>query len=149
MNRDIARKFYERADEYCCFIAKNVVTVETVPSLIEILVMLYIAAMNLPEAEPETIKRSSNLFRDIPISFHEQIPTTYRELFDPYSDEESVCGDLFDDLSDIASDLQAGMKEYEAGKFGNAIFEWKCGWNGHWGQHVVDALRALHSIRIR
>ncbi|MDO4207869.1 MAG: DUF5063 domain-containing protein [Lachnospiraceae bacterium] len=144
-----AKKFYEQADEYCRFIAENVITTDTVSSLVEMLMTLYISAMNLPETEPETIASSSDTSEAVTIRFTEQIPTTYWEIFDPYADEDPVCGDLIDDLSDIAADMRDGMKEYEADRFGNAIFEWKLGLNNHWGQHVVDALRALHAIRAR
>ena len=49
----------------------------------------------------------------------------------------------------ITIDLRRGMKEYESGRYGNAIFEWKLLFNNHWGQHIVDALRALHTVRSR
>lgn len=149
MSKDIARRFYKLADEYRCFVAENVVTADAVPPLIEMLMTLYISAMSLPATEPETNELSSDISEAVSIRFSEQIPTMYWEIFDPYVDEEPVCGDLLDDLSDIAADLRDGMKEYETGRFGNAIFEWKFGLNNHWGQHIVDALKALHSIRTR
>ncbi len=149
MSKDIARRFYKLADEYRCFVAENVVTADAVPVLIEMLMTLYISAMSLPATEPETNELSSDISEAVSIRFSEQIPTMYWEIFDPYVDEEPVCGDLLDDLSDIAADLRDGMKEYETGRFGNAIFEWKFGLNNHWGQHIVDALKALHSIRTR
>ncbi len=149
MSKDIARRFYKLADEYRCFVAENVVTADAVPALIEMLMTLYISAMSLPATEQETNELSSDISEAVSIRFSEQIPTMYWEIFDPYVDEEPVCGDLLDDLSDIAADLRDGMKEYETGRFGNAIFEWKFGLNNHWGQHIVDALKALHSIRTR
>lgn len=147
MSRDQAKEFYAQADEYCRFIAENVIVTDTVPSLMALLMKLYISATNLPEAEPETMASSSDISETVTIRITEQIPTTYWEIFDPYADEDPICGDLIDDLSDIAADLRDGMKEYEAGRFGNAIFVWKFGLNNHWGQHVVDALRALHAAR--
>ena len=123
--------------------------VDTVPSVMKLLMTLYISAMTLPETEPETTASSSETPETVAIRFTEQIPTSYWEVFDPYADDDPVCGDLIDDLSDIAADLKVGMKEYEAGRFGNAIFEWKFGANKHWGQHIVDALRALHAARSR
>ena len=147
MSTNKAKVFYEQADEYCRFIAGNVITTDTVPSLVEMLMSLYMSAMNLPKTEPETHDSSSDRSETFSIRFGEQISTTYWEIFDPYVYEDAVCGDLVDDLSDIAADLRDGMKEYEAGRFGNAIFKWKFGLNSHWGQHVVDALRALHAVR--
>ena len=150
MSRNQVKEFYEQADEYCRFISENVITADNVPYVMELLMKLYISAMNLPETEPETIAASSSDISEcVTIRFTEQILTTYWEIFDPYADEDPVCGDLIDDLSDIAADLRDGMKEYEAGRFGNAIFEWKFGLNNHWGQHIVDALRALHAARSR
>ncbi len=147
MSKDKAKEFYEQADEYCRFIAENVVTTDKVPSLMKLLMTLYISAMNLPETEPETIDSSSDIAEALSIRIGEQISTTYWAVFDPYVDEAPACGDLIDDLSDIAADLRDGMKEYEAGRFGNAVFEWKFRLNNHWGQHIVDALRVLHAVR--
>ena len=149
MSMDQVKEFYEQADEYCRFISENVITADTVPYVMELLMKLYISAMNLPETEPETIASLSDISEAVTIRFSEQIPTTYWEIFDPYADKDSVCGDLTEDLSDIAAALKTGMKEYEAGRFGNAVFEWKFGLNNHWGQHIVDALRALHAARPR
>ena len=149
MSRNQVKEFYEQADEYCRFISENVITADTVPYVMELLMQLYISAMNLPETEPETIASLSDISEAVAIRFSDQIPTTYWEIFDPHADKDTVCGDLIDDLSDIAAALKAGMKEYEAGRFGNAVFEWKFGLNNHWGQHIVDALRALHAARPR
>ena len=149
MDKDKATEFYELANEYCRFIVGNEITADSVSHLMELLMKLYISVMNLPETEPESIASLSEITEAVPIRFAEQIPTTYWEIFDPYADKDSVCGDLTEDLSDIAADLRNGMKEYEAGRFGNAVFEWKFGLNNHWGQHIVDALRALHAARSR
>ena len=101
-------------------------------------------------SDPETIDSATSDKTDkMQVIFKEQIPTFYWEVFDPFTKEEAVCADLVEDLSEIAADLQSGMREFEAGRTGNAVFEWKFGLNSHWGNHVVDALRALHAIRIR
>ena len=149
MSKDQTKELYEQADEYCRFIAENVVTADTVPLLIKLLMTLYISALNLPETEPKAIESSSDISEAVSIRFSEQVSATYWEVFDPYVDEDPVCGDLIDDLSDIAAGLRDGMREYETGRIGNAIFEWKFGLNNHWGQHIVDALRALHAVRSR
>ena len=71
----------------------------------------------------------------------------YWMVSDPNVLEEPVCGSLVDDLADIASDLQRGIEEYDRGKVGNAAFEWSFGFRHHWGDHAVDAIRYLHSIK--
>ena len=147
MNKNKAKEFYEQADEYCRFITENVITTDKVPNLMKLLMTLYVSAMNLPDTEPETTDSSSDIAEAVSFRIGGQISTTYWEVFDPYVYEDPVCGDLTDDLSDIAEDLKKGMNEYKAGRIGNAIFEWRFGLNNHWGLHIVDALRALHFIR--
>ncbi len=147
MDKEKATEFYELANVYCHFIDGNEITDDTIPSLIAMLMTLYIAALNLPETKPKTNESSSDISGTVSVRFSKQISTTYWEVFNPYVDEEPVCGDLVDDLSDIVADLRNGMKEYETGRFGNAIFEWKFGFSNHWGQHIVNALRALHAVR--
>ncbi len=146
MSMEKATKFYKLAGDYCRFISENEITVNSVSMLTELLVTLYVSAMHLPEVEPETIGSPSYVSESVPVMLDKQLSRFYWEVFDPYVQEPPVCCDLADDLSDIASDLRRGMKEYEAGRIGNAIFVWKFGLNNHWGNHTVDALRALHAI---
>ena len=144
---DKIESFYRISAEYCNYVTENEINYNSIPFLMKLLMNLYISALNLPDLEPETTQISeSNIRENIFIRINKEIPTTYWEIFNPYMVEEPVCGDLSDDLYDILSDLQNGIKEYEHGKIGNAVFEWKFGLNNHWGNHVVDVLRALHSI---
>ena len=76
-----------------------------------------------------------------------EIPQTYWEVFDPFVEEEPVCGDLLDDLSDIREDLLEGVCEYEAGLINNAVFEWKLLHHAHFGNHMVSAIKALQHLR--
>ena len=147
---DKIKEFYELADSYCYFVFSKENTIDDIPTLMELLMKLYLSALALPESDPETIGSATSDKTDkMQVIFKEQIPTFYWEVFDPFTKEEAVCADLVEDLSEIAADLQIGMREFEAGRTGNAVFEWKFGLNSHWGNHVVDALRALHAIRIR
>ena len=147
---DKIKVFYELADSYCYFVSSKENTIDDIPTLMELLVKLYLSALDLPESDPETIDSATSDKTDkIQVIFKEQIPTFYWEVFDPFTKEEAVCADLVEDLSEIAADLQSGIREFEAGRKGNAVFEWKFGLNSHWGNHAVDALRALHAIRIR
>lgn len=147
---DIIKGFYSLANEYCCFISTAEITEDSLSTLMELLMKLYVLAANLPDAEPDTIECLTAGEVDIsPIKFSNQILRFYWEVFDPYEKDEPVCGDLLDDLSDIAKDLKKGIAEYEAGRTGNAINEWKFGLYNHYGSHIVDALRALHTARTR
>ena len=144
---DQIREFYGLADSYCRFISAKPISAGDIPELMELLMKLYLSAGALPDTEAETTGSSGT--ERIRISFEKQVPALYWEIFDPFVREDPVCMDLADDLSDIATDLRSGMREYEAGRTGNAVFEWKFGFKNHWGSHTVDALRALHSVRFR
>lgn len=149
MSEGQAGAFYEQADEFCRYLTENMITTDKVPFLMKLFMTLYLSAMNLTDTEPETTGSSWDKADDVSIRIDEQISTTYWKVYDPYVYKDLVCGDLVDDLSDIVKELRAGMDEYEAGRFGNAIFVWRWGLDNHWGQHIVDALRALHAVRSR
>jgi len=67
----------------------------------------------------------------------------YWEIFDPYVDEERVAGSLSDDFLDIYRDLSRGLMAFDAGQREDALWEWRFHFDCHWGDHAVDALRAL------
>ncbi|MBP3730640.1 MAG: DUF5063 domain-containing protein [Mailhella sp.] len=75
------------------------------------------------------------------------LETYYWLNYDPFAENDLVCGDLYDDLMDIARDLQSGIEEYETGRRGNAVWEWRIRLDSHLGQHSVDAMRVLHALR--
>lgn len=73
----------------------------------------------------------------------------YWEVYDPAKPEgdEKLPVSLADDLSDIYFDLRDGLELWWRGSdtdMRNALFEWRLGWETHWGAHAVDALRAIH-----
>jgi hypothetical protein len=72
----------------------------------------------------------------------------YRFVFDPYeSHEPPVDGSLSDDLSDIYQDLKHGLDLYTGGvSQGDAIWEWRVGFETHWGVHAAHAQYAIHWI---
>lgn len=147
---DKIKEFYQLADTYFRFISGKMMTIDDVSALMELLMKLYILAVDLPETAPETTDSAPSGETDaVSITFSEQIPQFYWEVFDPFVPEDAVCGNIVEDLSEIAADLQIGMKEFEAGRIGNAVFEWKFGLHRHWGGHTVDVLRAFHAIRTR
>ena len=146
MLKQPADTFYQIADEFISFITGTELSEQSAERLITLLMALYIAALELPDADPETedAHRGSE-FPQIRIS--KRLKTTYWEVFDPFENKEPVCSDLYDDIRDIAKDLLDGMEEYDAGRPENAVFEWRFGLNNHWGSHAVDAIRALHALR--
>jgi hypothetical protein len=70
----------------------------------------------------------------------------YREVFDPWeADDPEVTGSLGDDLTDIYGDLISGLRKWDRGEGGAALWEWRFGFEIHWGEHVTGAIRALHT----
>lgn len=70
----------------------------------------------------------------------------YAELFDPYSDTKPTAFRLSDDLAAIAADLIHGLRHYQAGRAGEALWWWQFSYVNHWGTHGGAALRALHAV---
>jgi hypothetical protein len=72
----------------------------------------------------------------------------YQEVFDPYADppEATVTGSLADDLSDIYLDLLEGAELWAASRQDEAVWEWRFGFETHWGEHVTGALRAIRTL---
>ncbi|MDM4019460.1 DUF5063 domain-containing protein [Roseiconus lacunae] len=75
---------------------------------------------------------------DLPIQY-------YRAVFYPlqFENEESVVGDLHDDLADIYGDLWHGLQGYNAGDIGYAIDHWRTSYDQHWGHHAAAAMFAI------
>jgi hypothetical protein len=73
----------------------------------------------------------------------------YCEVFDPIFDNQAITTHLSDDLSDIYTDLKRPLVKYDSGEEPNqriAIWEWAFHLKIHWGNHLVDALRPIHSL---
>ena len=140
--------FYQAATGFCKFIRQYEISLETVDHLMSLLMTLYIKALALPNIEPETLGHAYEPNTEAyQIRIDRQIPSVYWMLFDPLEDKDLVAGSISDDLSDILHDLQYGIKEYEAGRIGNAVFEWRFGLDNHWGSHAVDLIKFLHALR--
>ncbi len=75
----------------------------------------------------------------------------YLEVFDPWdkSDNRAVMGDLADDLWDIYNGLRAGLRLWSQGSREYALWEWRFGFESHWGEHVTGAIRALYMLARR
>lgn len=108
---------------------------------------IYSAGIDLPNFEPEeeggerSVRASVAKLRSLLGEYD-----SYWEIFDPYEDEPPVCGSLSDDLSDIYQDLVRPLMEFEEGRVRTAVWDWKFNINGHAGDHLVDAMRAIHRL---
>lgn len=141
---DQVRKFAEAARRYCEFVdtAATFSRSGRLHCARQLLAELVHAACDLPRGDAEGPDANAEV--PTPSSWpgfgdHD----VYWEIFDPYEEEPPVCGSLSDDLLDIYSDLRRGLAAYDAGDVGSAVWEWRFHFDHHWGDHAVDALRAL------
>jgi len=57
---------------------------------------------------------------------------------------------LADDLADIWHDLRCGLSLADVSEtVVDAVWTWRFNFDIHWGNHAVEALRAVHSARTR
>ncbi len=75
----------------------------------------------------------------------------YREVFDPWAldDDLATTGDLAHDLWDTYMGLRTGLDQWNRGQRERALWQWRFGFEAHWGQHVTGALRALSMLARR
>ncbi|RIH82849.1 hypothetical protein Mterra_02512 [Calidithermus terrae] len=160
--------FAELASEFCRFVEE-----ETLPArgfaqrLHHLLSGLYLGALELPhtdvlfkpgaadaevpytEAEDRTGQELYQQTGRVAARLTEHLGEIdhYLEVFDPYetSNAETVGGSLVDDISDIYRDLLAGLRQWERGESGAALWEWRFNFEVHWGEHAISAIRAIHA----
>jgi Domain of unknown function (DUF5063) len=116
---------------------------------------LYLAALELPPPWAEELADQPDAMRvgveewRVVHSASARLPLSYYgEVFDPlpFPSEEPVIGDLADDIADIYRDVVSGLREYQAGRRAQAVWEWGFGFRHHWGEHATGAIRALHCL---
>ena len=73
----------------------------------------------------------------------------YSFVFDPYDlGSEAGTAKLSDDLADIYRELDEGLALFDAGRTGEAVWQWRFTFDSHWGRHAAHAIYALHILRI-
>lgn len=70
---------------------------------------------------------------------------TYSFVFDPY-DPEQVESQLSDDLTQIAADLENGLRHFSLGNTAEALWWWQFSYVSSWGNLAGALLNALLSI---
>lgn len=139
--------FVDQARRYCAFVEKageRSLSVRLADAR-ERLLQLYQAGCALPRiAAPEGNGRGPHPARPEAWPGFEDFEI-YWEVFDPYVDEQRVSGSLSDDVLDVYFDVLRGLRLWDAESAKAAVvWEWRHGFDGHWGDHAIDALRALH-----
>ncbi len=70
----------------------------------------------------------------------------YTETADPLTMKDVVPGSLSDDLASVASDIAHGLRHFESGDAGEAMWWWQFSYLSNWGSRGAGALRALLSL---
>jgi hypothetical protein len=110
-----------------------------------ILPRLYAAGLELPHRSPVSAETRGDV--ESPMMGLSRILgvwDVYSEVFDPREDGEAIKTTLSDDLADIYVDLKRELEGFDAGQVDDAIWGWKFTLAGHCGDHIVDAMRAIH-----
>ena len=145
------------AERYCAFIdaSESLKRGEFVWQLMEHFVPLYAAGMRLPLAIGDddfdapsamTHEEWQELFQRLSTQLGDA--DYYSVIFDPYEfDATPVTGSLADDAADVYRDLKSGLAVIaEGGALEDAVWEWRFGFDNHWGRHTAEALYALHAL---
>ena len=146
MLRDPIEAFVAEARAYSDFVlsASDVPLAERLTNARKRLLALYTAALALPSSpEPGNFDAdASPAAPDGWVGFEHR--DFYWEVFDPYEEDAPVGGSLTDDVLDVYRDIQRGLSLWDASHRKEAIWEWRFHFDAHWGDHAVDAIRALH-----
>lgn len=123
---------------------------------LRLLARLYAAGHGLP-LEPPIIERQARDRRpshgDWQRFFHRcaGLPVQYYRCdWEPWildgpnpGDDDRSVGDLHDDCADVACDILEGLRDWDAGDFAEAVWNWSDGLRNHWGRHAADAIAVL------
>lgn len=150
------QQFLAIARRYCLFIEDQqpMPPVVFLPQVQQLLLDLYTAALSLDWINLQSKADYETKKIDLPKILRvvaEKLDNSryYWSVFDPTSesDAEAGCGDLLDDLGDIYKDLACSLIIFDlqtADSQENALWQFKFDFAKHWGDHCINALRALH-----
>lgn len=106
---------------------------------------------NTPDVEPDT--EEVDFPRVDPKQFGEQAASSFPELgfypdVDPLEGFDQAIGQGWglDDLTDIAVDLTEVLWLLGQGRMNDAIWQFRWGYQNHWGDHLHDLRRYLHKL---
>jgi hypothetical protein len=146
--KEEAERFAAVAREFCDLVDT---AVELEPAdlrgrLVRILPKLYLAGLDLPFEAPDADFDHVDLQLDfVRLSKRLGEVDRYWEVYDPTEKTKPLEGSVALDLAEIRHDLQQGLLALERGEPIEAVvWEWRFGLENHWGNHLVDALRAIH-----
>jgi hypothetical protein len=145
--------FVEQCRAYCAFIrgAHQLAATERLHEARRRLLELYTASLVLVDVEAD-FEPAPDVHVEIPPEWPGfGIAEHYFEVADPYVPDEEVQANLVaftlsGDVLDVYRDVGRGLALWDGGHRDAALFDWHLMRDSHWGDHAVDALRALHRV---
>ncbi|MFC1853929.1 DUF5063 domain-containing protein [candidate division CSSED10-310 bacterium] len=109
---------------------------------------IYAAGMTIQESEPETEEPRTYDGPSVMGTLLDKFGKydEYFEIFDPTEDKDRVVRSLADDFADIYTNLKGPLDAYDQNQCSDALWQWRFNLRTHCGDHLVDALRALHRL---
>jgi hypothetical protein len=144
-------QFADVARRYCAWIEDDGDGLIDVIQARRLLAELQLTALGLPDldgGDHQKIHKPAPILRERVLRRASTVPfQRYWNMFDPLKeDQQPVCGDLSDDLADIWLDLWEGLYLFDASHRLEANFHWRVLYDSHWGQHLLDAQRAIYAF---
>ena len=78
-------------------------------------------------------------------------PDLYFFCYEPFSDapDPPVASSIASDLAEIYGDLKPGLQALHLDRsrwLNDVLWDWKFGFDTHWGDHAVDSIWAIHKL---
>jgi hypothetical protein len=153
MIKDLSREveaFAKIARQYCDWVETSAANSEQEMEVArKLLAKLHAAALDLPDlgvkddgvSDPISHEAWQRIYRH----FLEMPLVKYWDVFDPLKKDKPILNNLADDLADIYRDVKNPLALFDEGNIVDAVWEWRVGFQHHWGHHLTGAQRALHS----
>ena len=120
-----------------------------------LLPQMCLCGMKLPDihrmSDYELPKKDVKEFFEIYNSIQSKIKRNdvYHQVFDPFNtdDIQLTSISISNDLSEVYQDINQGLREWESASADDRrriIWDWKFGFENHWGNHATSAFKALY-----
>ena len=159
------RQFHKSAKAYCNFIDSlaHGKPAELYEPLIRLLLALAHDALDLPrcghggkrdyvEQDLSADQRAavSRMIDGVTADARRGLMARYDALETPDEEAKTRVFMLFTDLAETHSDVTDGIRRFELGTqdaIESALWDWRFGFESHWGDHLFRALTTLYEIR--
>ena len=153
-------EFVTVSNEFCNFLetAKDVKLKEFITISHKLLALLYFKATTLPRFEANFEEANEKFVTEDDYNYIHNIVSkkfgqydSYEEVFDPVrqESEEPVSASLAEDFADMYQDIKDFLMLYRVSPvdiMNDAVWECQQNFERYWGQKLVNALRALHTL---